>query len=786
MSISRSVLPFTFVVFAQTSLLAQPLSPNLDLMSQAQKAEKSGDLALAEKSYEALLEKKTNLQEYAHYYLGQMQQKSGRLSDAKTHFQKVLELSPNVKLQLDSQFQLAQIFISEKSYAKARSHLMTLEKRSRREHQYVDIIYALAKVERGLNNQGPFCKWARKIYSHYPEFPAVHDWGLHLSENIFEGAKTKCSASAEDHRLRIKNLQWAGMSEEAHKEIDLLKGTGIFEAAEIEKLEVQYNLHEGEVTKALDVLLAHYEERKTNFGYLMTLGTAAARAGEMQAAVGSYYQAYKMGGRSKLAKQALYQSAFMSYQFQDYDGAYRRFQEFMKVFPTSGLSRDAKWHLAWIRYLRGDYEGAFKSLEDLRQVPRRGKKQAASTDRVNYWMGMSLLKQKKYEEARAMFEGLAKDQLLGYYAIASQYRIRKLDSILPKKIKKGAGEATRRLSRFSMSETLMASDDSGFSPVSEEAESEETLAASALAQEGRETEVAEEAPAEELNGERPPGVADNSEESEVKTSFSNPVLVKRFERARDLMILGLNDWAKWDLYDIERKTTNKEYLKTLMTEYETVDNYNRSSYIGQISFGSQRAAYGMEGVRYLWEHTYPRAYAPHVTKYAKRFEIPQELIWGIMRAESQYKKDVVSPVGALGLMQVMPNTGQKISLMIGEKDFKAEDLLQPEPAIKIGARYLARLMKKFEGSVPLVAAGYNAGPHRVKNWLASFGELDVDEFIEHIPFLETRNYVKRVVSNFYVYNQLYNSKKDNLTPLSESNRVRVNEPLSSRETWEDN
>jgi soluble lytic murein transglycosylase len=577
------------------------------------------------------------------------------------------------------------------------------------------------------------------------------------------------------------------MSEEAKKEIDQLKGSKVFEPAELEKLEVQYDLHEGEVSKALDILLSHYDERKTNFGYLMTLATAAARAGEMQAAVGSYYQAYKFGGRSKLAKQALYQSAFMSYQFQDYDGAYRRFQEFMKVFPTSGLSRDAKWHLAWIRYLRGDFEGAYKSLEELKQVPRRGKKQVSSTDRVNYWMGMCLLKEKKYDEARGVFESLSNDQLLGYYAIASQYRLKKLESILPKKSKRGAGEATRRLSRFSMSETLMASDDSGFTPVSEESESEETLAVNALGHDGGgTTESNEEAPAEELSAEHPSETADNSEETEVKTSFSNPVLVKRFERARDLMILGLSDWAKWDLYDIERKTTNKEYLKTLMTEYETVDNYNRSSYIGQVSFGSQRAAYGMEGVRYLWEHTYPRAYASHVQKYSKRFDIPQELVWGIMRAESQYKKDVVSPVGALGLMQVMPNTGQKISSIIGEKDFRAESLLEPESAIKIGSRYLARLMKKFEGSVPLVAAGYNAGPHRVKSWLASFGELDVDEFIEHIPFLETRNYVKKVVSNFYIYNQLYNSKKDVLTPLADPNKVRILEPLSTRETWEDN
>jgi soluble lytic murein transglycosylase len=157
-----------------------------------------------------------------------------------------------------------------------------------------------------------------------------------------------------------------------------------------------------------------------------------------------------------------------------------------------------------------------------------------------------------------------------------------------------------------------------------------------------------------------------------------------------------------------------------------------------------------------------------------------------MRAESQYKKDIVSPVGALGLMQVMPNTGMRISQIIGDHNFIAEKLLEPETAIKVGSRYLARLMKKFDGSLALVAAGYNAGPHRVSSWVASFGELDLDEFVEHIPFLETRNYVKKVLSNFYVYNQLYNSKRDLFQSLAEPNKVRFYEPIATKETWEEN
>ncbi len=92
--------------------------------------------------------------------------------------------------------------------------------------------------------------------------------------------------------------------------------------------------------------------------------------------------------------------------------------------------------------------------------------------------------------------------------------------------------------------------------------------------------------------------------------------------------------------------------------------------------------------------------------------------------------------------------------------------------------------------MPLVAASYNAGPHRVKNWLQQFGNLETDEFIEHIPFLETRNYVKKVIANSYIYSELYNSQKEkktrDLVPyLAEKMPFNFKDRAPTRETWEE-
>lgn len=747
-------------------------------------------IQVAQKVFQDLLKEKNNLHEYVHYYYGKLLTQSRLYHEAKVQYEKILELSPNTKLQIEAQFQLARIAIEEKNFRQAKKLLRKLERRQRREEGYPETVYLLAQAERGLGERRSFCRWVKKLYTHYPQFHRIEKWGSNLAADEFEGQPTRCAVRHEDRRTRIKNLQWASLGQKAFAEIQNLRSqTASHDKYDLDRLEVGYWVHEGEVKKALDILLPYYEQKKKDIGYLKLLANTSARAGEYQAAVGSYYSVYKLSPRGRSGKQALYQAAFMSYQFQDYDGAARKFSEFMKAFPRSGLSRDARWHLAWIRYLRGDYAGAhasFSAMMKEAKAKRRGWR-SFPKDRVTYWMAMSLFRLEKYAQARPLFESLTKDQLVSYYSIAASFRLKKLEGLAPKPVRMIFSEKSHRITRFTAMASVIPPEE--FPDTGEENETEESLVENSTEVASEEEETSEEDSATgdgvvivEEEAEEAPAVAP---EEINKPSFANPILVKRFERARDLMILGLNDWAKWDLFDIERKTSNKEYLKNLMQEYQTVENYHRSAYIAQVYFGGQRALHGLNGVRYLWEFAYPRAYSSLVTKYADQMDIPVELVWGIMRAESSYKKDVISPVGALGLMQVMPGTGMKMAEKIKMKNFDPRSLLEPETAVKIGSSYLRRLDQKFENNIPLVAAAYNAGPHRVGNWLANFGTLDMDEFVEHIPFLETRNYVKKVVSNYQVYLLLYGNNKESLSYLSEAMDVKMPATVANKETWED-
>jgi soluble lytic murein transglycosylase len=129
---------------------------------------------------------------------------------------------------------------------------------------------------------------------------------------------------------------------------------------------------------------------------------------------------------------------------------------------------------------------------------------------------------------------------------------------------------------------------------------------------------------------------------------------------------------------------------------------------------------------------------------------------GIMRQESGFDIAAVSPSGARGLMQLMPATAQAVARQIGTRVSLVSLTSNPAENMALGTRYLAVLLTRFDGSLPLAVAGYNGGPHRVDQWLAQNGDprtgpIDMIDWIELIPYAETRNYVQRVLENVVIY-----------------------------------
>ncbi len=140
------------------------------------------------------------------------------------------------------------------------------------------------------------------------------------------------------------------------------------------------------------------------------------------------------------------------------------------------------------------------------------------------------------------------------------------------------------------------------------------------------------------------------------------------------------------------------------------------------------------------ERLFPRAFEKCIRESSRKFKISIPLLYAVIKAESLYNTDVVSPAGAVGLMQLMPATARGIARELKVKSF---DLKKPCTSITFGAHYLAWLSKYFNGNVELIMAGYNAGPGNAQKWKDSLNTDDLDIFTELLPFEETRYYILR-------------------------------------------
>jgi len=153
------------------------------------------------------------------------------------------------------------------------------------------------------------------------------------------------------------------------------------------------------------------------------------------------------------------------------------------------------------------------------------------------------------------------------------------------------------------------------------------------------------------------------------------------------------------------------------------------------------------------ELRFPMAHQSIVEKQAREQGIEAAWIFGVLRQESGFMADARSHAGALGLMQLMPQTGRLTARKLKFRIRSNNDILNVNKNIRLGAAYLRRMMDRNDGNSVLATASYNAGPHRVKKWLPN-KDMPSDLWVEIIPYNETRKYVRRVLS----YTMIYNSK----------------------------
>lgn len=155
-------------------------------------------------------------------------------------------------------------------------------------------------------------------------------------------------------------------------------------------------------------------------------------------------------------------------------------------------------------------------------------------------------------------------------------------------------------------------------------------------------------------------------------------------------------------------------------------------------------------------HVLPKTYFPLTALAKQKTKVKPEETMSIARRESELDQYIISPAGARGLMQIMPGTAKKVAKDLGVVYSKSKLTSDWKYNARLGSTYLAEQLGDFNGSYILAFSAYNAGPHRARQWIKTYGDprrdsVDQVDWIEHIPFRETRNYVMRVVESLHVY-----------------------------------
>ena len=174
--------------------------------------------------------------------------------------------------------------------------------------------------------------------------------------------------------------------------------------------------------------------------------------------------------------------------------------------------------------------------------------------------------------------------------------------------------------------------------------------------------------------------------------------------------------------------------------------------------------------------SFPKGFEERVKFFSRKYTLDEFLVYSVIREESHFDKEAVSVSDARGLMQLLPSTALEAAPKAGLSSFETSQLFSPDTNLNLGCYYLSWLLEIFGGNFAVSLAGYNGGPTSAKVWYEKNGSLDIDEFVEEIPFEQSRNYVKKILRSYAAYEAVYGEEKDQFSRQSFEKFLKIMSP----------
>jgi len=394
-------------------------------------------------------------------------------------------------------------------------------------------------------------------------------------------------------------------------------------------------------------------------------------------------------------EQALLSAANYYLLQKDFDRAIVLFREVSERFRSSPQASYANWKAAWLSYRQGNREDAKQAFENQVAWYPNGPEVPAAL----YWRARTAEQDRDFGLARAWYTKLGERYQNYYYGCLGRERLAALSA--------SAGNASLNDAALTVPDATLA----------------------------RIPELKTPGP-EALEIEAPPDQLRAAKSQLLLNAGLNEFAIRELEAEHGGH--GAN-WATLMIAQIYEEGGQNhraiQFLKKAMPGYYSVDL--------------------AELPRAYWEILFPRPYWPELQRQAAANSLDPYLVASLIRQESEFNPGAVSRADAYGLMQLLPRVGRDEARAAHIRHFSVDSLLAPSTNIQLGTHYFKEMVMQYKGQVEYALAAYNAGSNRVDEWLQSGHYGDVAEFVESIPFTETREYVQAIMRNAKVYQRLY-------------------------------
>ncbi len=508
--------------------------------------------------------------------------------------------------------------------------------------------------------------------------------------------KLGISGSPAERRTRADLLYKAKhYSDAAHDYHDLVE-----EVSPAERPEVQLALagaleksdHSHDAHKVLTSMGAQTGDAEAERLYLLSV-TERSTSDE-EAVQRTLDELRQFGPASPWLEQALYSAGNMYLLKRDYDRAIDCFRELQERFPHGGRASYAHWKASWLAFRLGRTDEARQGFENqIALYP-----DSAEIPAALYWRARLAEEEGNPAMARAFYQKLTDRFRNYYYAEFGRQRLK----ALPANALPSGGGTTEPPPHYALLDRVSSLSNAG-----------------------------------KITATDPPD--DNL----------------RVERARLLSNGGLADAAVRELQAAASQVDGTWAPPEMARVYQDGGRYDRGIEIMKRTTPNYFAVDIPDLPRPYWEALFPKAYWTDLRKYSVLNGLDPYLVASLIRQESEFNALALSRANAVGLMQLLPKTGKTVAKQVKLKGYSAPQLFTPAVNLQLGTRYFKDMVDKYNGQFEYALAAYNAGTDRVGEWLGQGHYRDPQEFVESIPFTETREYVQAILRNANVYRQLY-------------------------------